>query len=98
MHSLKPIEIMDIFCPVETKELSSHPINQWKTKGLAINLARANKMYVEINKTKANARTVSEYKKYKRVLDQTIRQAKELHYSKRIAAAGTDGRQIWNII
>ena len=24
-----------------------------------------------------------------------IRQAKELHYSKRIAAAGTDGRQIW---
>ena len=91
-------EIMDIFCPVVTKELSSRPINQWKTKGLSISLARANKMFRQTKKAKADDKCRSEYKKYKKVLDATIRQAKERHYNKRIAAASTDGRQIWNII
>ena len=91
-------EIMDIFSPVETKELSSRPINQWKTKGLAISLARASKMYAQSKKQSASDKMRSDYKKYKKVLDATIRQAKELHYNKRIAAAGTDGRQIWSII
>ena len=43
-------EIMDILCPVETKELSSRPINQWKTKGLSISLARANEMFMQTKK------------------------------------------------
>ena len=91
-------EIMDIFCPVETKELSSRPINQWKTKGLSISLAKANKMFMQTKKSKVDDKGRSEYKKYKKVLDATIRTAKELHYNRRIAAAGTDGRQIWSII
>ena len=55
-------EIMDIFSPVETKEMSTRPINQWKTQGIAISLKLANKQYRQYSKDKSNIALRESYK------------------------------------
>ena len=56
-------EIMDIFSPVETKEMSTRPINQWKTQGIAISLKSANKQYRQYSKDKSNVTLKESYKR-----------------------------------
>ena len=91
-------EIMDIFSPVETKEMSTRPINQWKTQGIAISLKSANKQYRQYSKDKSNIALEESYKQYRNILNKVIRKSKDSYYSARITSAGTDGRQIWSII
>ena len=91
-------EIMDIFSPVKTKEMSTRPINQWKTQVIAISLKSANKQYRQYSKDKSNVTLKESYKQYRNILDKVIRTSKDSYYSARIASAGTDGRQLWAII
>ena len=91
-------EIMDIFSPVETKEMSIRPINQWKTQGIAISLKSANKQYRQYSKDKSNITLRESYKQCQNILDRVIRKSKDSYYSTKITSAGTDGRQLWSII
>ena len=91
-------EIMDIFSPVKTKEMSTRPINQWKTQGIAISLKLANKQYRQYSKDKSNIALGESYKQYRNILDKVIRKSKDSYYSSRITSAGTKGRQLWSII
>ena len=60
-------EIIDIFSPVETKEISTRPINQWKTQGIAISLKSANKQYRQYSKDKSNVTLKESYKRYRNI-------------------------------
>ena len=98
-HLIRQITIyMDIICPVETKEMSSKPINNWMTQGIRISQKRANAMYVKFKKARDNTQFAAEYKTYKSILKRVINEARNSYYAEKIAKAGTASRQLWQIV
>ena len=90
-------EILDILCPIESKEFNAKPTNQWVTRDIKISLIKADSMYRKIKKGRGVVPD-DVYKKYKKILDNVCRESKRRFYNNRLQQAGTNGREIWSII
>ena len=95
---LKINEILDIFAPVESKDMLTKPINQWKTAGIDISLKHCSKLYRAAKGKPNTNQAMIEYKYYRRVLDGVLKKAKDLYYKEKICLAGNDGRKLWGVV
>ena len=88
-------EAMDIVAPIETREFDLRKTVSWMTEGLSISLKHSRKLY---RKSKLSPGNLELYKRYKKILDRTIKAAKNKHLEYNISDAGNDTRRLWSIL
>jgi hypothetical protein len=71
--------------------------NPWTTKGIKISCARKRELYL-ITRQNNDVNTRNYYKRYCRILPNTIKLAKKLHYDSLIAKAQNKFKTAWRII
>jgi hypothetical protein len=70
-------------------------VNNWLTKGLKISIANSDQKYKKVKQGKLQK---EEHTLYKRVLDKTIKEARNMKYEESITAAGNSSRKLWQIV
>jgi hypothetical protein len=89
------VQELDKISPIETRFVKPKPINTWLTKGLKISSETSDKMYKKVKKGTLDK---EKHKHYKKILDSTIKLARNMKYQDTITSAGNSSRKLWQIV
>ncbi|NNK28926.1 MAG: RNA-directed DNA polymerase, partial [Flavobacteriaceae bacterium] len=90
-------EIFNLCCPLTTCPVNKnfHKLEQWITKGLLTSRRRKHALRKEVALGKSDCLI---YKKYLKLYNKLIREAKRVWYAEAINESWGNGRKIWNLV